>query len=174
MRNIEDNFSFEKLRSIPDLERAYVIVTKLFDGKTDFDGDKYINHLRTVSERLYEIDEKIVAVLHDIVNQTDVTFEELEKAGFSKEVVDAVRLLTRDKDNEEYGEFIDRLVSSDNLLALKVKYVDMGLNREKLETAILDIYEKIKLEDKYNGQYERIVDRKGELEHDRYKTNKGR
>ncbi len=90
-----------------------------------------------MADSFSEDDYKIVALLHDLVEDTSFTFEDLEYLGFSKIIIDALKLLTNDLDN--YDSYIERLVSSDNEMAKKVKIVDlldnMNITRfKKLET----------------------------------------
>jgi (p)ppGpp synthase/HD superfamily hydrolase len=67
-------------------------------------------------------EEKIVALLHDIVEDTEITFEYLEHEGFSKEVVAAVKAITRELE-EPYNAYLRRVAQ--NELAYKVKLADM-------------------------------------------------
>jgi (p)ppGpp synthase/HD superfamily hydrolase len=63
--------------------------------------------------------EKIVGILHDVIQDTNWTFEDLEKEGFSKEVIDALKCVTKTSEDEDYEEFITRVKI--NPLAVKVK-----------------------------------------------------
>ena len=81
-------------------------------------------------------EECIVALLHDVVEDTEVTFEELEK-DFSKTIIDALKLLTHDKDTD-YFEYIKKIKS--NPLAKKVKLADLKHNSD--ETRLENITEK--------------------------------
>lgn len=70
---------------------------------------------------------KIVGLLHDVVEDSDVTFEFLEAEGFSERVLNALRLLTHVKDvpYEEYVKAITR-----DLLAVEVKLADLEDNTD--------------------------------------------
>ena len=70
--------------------------------------------------------EKIVGVLHDVIEDTPWTFEDLEKEGFSREVIDALKCVTKTTDDEDYEEFITRVKI--NPLAVKVKLNDLTDN----------------------------------------------
>jgi (p)ppGpp synthase/HD superfamily hydrolase len=63
-------------------------------------------------------EERIVALLHDVVEDTDVTLGDLEDAGFSEQIVDAIDYLSRRKDCEHYRDYISRLKSSTNSLVV--------------------------------------------------------
>jgi (p)ppGpp synthase/HD superfamily hydrolase len=72
--------------------------------------------------------EKIVGVLHDVIEDTHWTFEDLEKEGFSKEVIEALRCVTKVSEDEDYEDFINRVKI--NPLALKVKLNDLRDNMD--------------------------------------------
>ena len=77
-----------------------------------------------------------VAWLHDVVEDTDVTFADLEEAGFSETIVDAVSILTR-RESESYADYIWRVASPTPArhawdLALLVKWADLSDNRTRL------------------------------------------
>jgi (p)ppGpp synthase/HD superfamily hydrolase len=72
-------------------------------------------------------DEKIVAVLHDIVEDTDISLNDLRNEGFSEEVVSAVECLTK-QDGENYDSYIERI--SFNPLAVKIKLADLEDNKD--------------------------------------------
>lgn len=66
--------------------------------------------------------EKMVGILHDLVEDTQWTISDLEKQEFSKEVIDAIKCLTKE-DNEDYDHFVQRVKT--NSLAIKVKINDL-------------------------------------------------
>ena len=101
------------------LNRAIEIATKAHEGATDKYGAPYINHVTRVMSMGESDNEKIVGVLHDVIEDTHWTFEDLEKEGFSKEVIDAIRCVTKTSEDEDYAEFINRVKT--NPLAIKVK-----------------------------------------------------
>lgn len=139
--NYFDRESLEKLKQCDDSYlRAAVIVRKLFKDKKDKSGDIYINHLISVSDGQNEDDNivRVAGLLHDTVEDTDVTCMDLLEVGFSKEVVETVFLVT--KTNVDYSvltkaeklklyeEEIDSIISSGNNHALKLKINDMTNN----------------------------------------------
>jgi hypothetical protein len=108
------------------LNRAIEIATKAHDGATDKYGSPYINHVTRVMNMGQNDNEKIVGVLHDVIEDTHWTFEDLEKEGFSKEVIDALKCVTKISEDEDYAEFITRVKI--NPLAVKVKLNDLTDN----------------------------------------------
>lgn len=110
------------------LERAIQIATEAHKGQFDKAGREYIGHPIRVMEMGKTEDEKIVGVLHDVIEDTDWTFERLETEGFSQEVINALRCVTKTSENENYDEFIDRVKK--NPLAASVKINDLTDNMD--------------------------------------------
>ncbi len=110
------------------LERAIEIATEAHKGQLDKSGKDYIEHPLRVMEMGKTEDEKIVGVLHDVIEDTDWTFEKLEAEGFSPEVIAALRCVTKITENENYDDFIDRVKK--NPLAVAVKINDLTDNMD--------------------------------------------
>lgn len=110
------------------LQRAIEIATQAHKGQVDKSGKEYIGHPLRVMEMGKTEEEKIVGVLHDVVEDTDWTFERLEAEGFSKEVIDALRCVTKVSENENYDDFIERVKT--NPLAVAVKINDLSDNMD--------------------------------------------
>lgn len=126
-------------------------------GQVRENGDDYFTaHLEKVANSLVQFTDPkdinsdevdfilSVAYLHDIVEDTKVTLEDLRKE-FSEEICDAVEVLTR-KPNETYFTFINRIISCGNPLVKSVKIADLGLNMS-------DATENQKLQSRY-AKYE--------------------
>lgn len=77
------------------LERAICIAAEAHAGQVDKAGQPYILHPLRVMLRVETEEERIAAVLHDVVEDTSVTVEQLEKAGFSRVVLIAIEALTK-------------------------------------------------------------------------------
>ena len=120
------------------LERAIGIAVEAHKGQLDKGGNPYILHpLRVMMSVDFEL-EKIVAVLHDVVEDSNWTFEALLAEGFSIEVIEALKSVTKNSDNEDYDSFIQRAIG--NSIGRKVKIADI---RDNLDvTRIPDIGEK--------------------------------
>ena len=110
------------------IERAIQIATEAHEGQFDKAGREYIGHPIRVMEMGKTEDEKIVGVLHDVIEDTDWTFERLKAEGFSQEVINALRCVTKTSENENYDEFIDRVKK--NPLAASVKINDLTDNMD--------------------------------------------
>lgn len=110
------------------LERAIEIAAEAHKGQVDKAGNEYIGHPLRVMEMGKTLEEKIVGVLHDVVEDTDWTFERLEAEGFAPEVIAALRCVTKTSENENYDAFIERVKK--NALATAVKINDLTDNMD--------------------------------------------
>lgn len=136
-------------------EVAFELVEDIFKNKVDKDGYPYINHLLRVSSKMKNKTEKTVALLHNIIEDTDVTAEELLELGFSQDIVDAVCILSRTQ-NETYAEFIDRIASSQNKSAIKVKLADLEDNMDLTRISRLTEKDIDRVEKRYKPAYEKL------------------
>jgi len=125
-----------------NLERAIEIAVEAHLGDVDKAGDPYILHPLTVMLRFRDPDARIVAVLHDTVEDSDLTLDGLKEEGFSDAILSAVDALTR-RDGESYEAFISRL--SSNPLARRVKLTDLEHNMDlrRIESPTLEDLERI-------------------------------
>ena len=118
----------------PMMEKALSIALKAHHGQEDKAGCPYINHPLTVATFCAgDPVAMTVALLHDVVEDTDYIFEELEKE-FPAEIIDALRLVTH-AEGEPYMDYIRRIKESGNAIALKVKIADM---RHNMDTSRID------------------------------------
>lgn len=109
-----------------NLDNAIKLAIDAHAGQVDKSGEPYILHPLRVMLSMKAEDERIVAVLHDVVEDTPWTCEDLYwQHGFKPEIVMAVAALTRGK-NEEYFDFIRRL--EPNAIARAVKIADIRDN----------------------------------------------
>jgi (p)ppGpp synthase/HD superfamily hydrolase len=105
------------------LEKALEIAFVAHKGQKDKSGADYILHPIRVMQRGKTEIEKICGLLHDVVEDSDLTFEDLENEGFSKDVISVLKCLTKTSENEDYDSFIDRVIQ--NPIAIKVKINDL-------------------------------------------------
>ena len=110
------------------LDRAKAIATSAHEGQVDKAGKPYIEHPMRVMNMGKTVEEKIAGVLHDVVEDSDWTFEMLEKEGIPKDVMDALRCVTKLSEDEDYDHFIERVKT--NPLAVKVKINDLKDNMD--------------------------------------------
>ena len=107
------------------LERAIAIAAKVHAGQVDKAGAPYILHPIRVMMKVSTPEERIAAVLHDVIEDSDHTFEGLRREGFSEEIVEAIDALTRRRE-ESYMEFVTR--AGANPIARRVKIADLEDN----------------------------------------------
>lgn len=110
------------------LDRAIRIAVKAHKKQTDKFGAPYILHPLRVMAMGRTDDEKIVGVLHDVVEDTDWTFEDLRKEGFSGHVLTALECVTKRGEVEDYDAFVER--TARNQLAIRVKLNDLSDNMD--------------------------------------------
>ena len=107
------------------LARALEIAKNAHEGQASKDGRPYILHPLRLADRAANDDERMVALLHDTVEDSDMTLETLRSEGFPDYIVVAIDHLTR-RDGEDYDAFIDRVLQDP--LASRVKLLDLDDN----------------------------------------------
>ena len=107
------------------LEDAIALAVEKFRGVRDKEDQPYILHLLRVSMSVDEPDARIVGLLHDIVEDTDVTLNDLRALNFSKSIIDGVDHLTHRSD-VSYAEYVIRIRSHE--LARVCKIADLHDN----------------------------------------------
>lgn len=112
--------------------RAVQIAADAHLGQFDKSNTPYIYHPLRLMLRANGREEKMVAVLHDVIEDSDWTFERLQREGFSRAVLRALEHLTRRAD-ERYEEFIERVTR--DRLAMRVKLLDLADNSDRSRLA---------------------------------------
>lgn len=105
---------------------ASKIAYKAHEGQTDKAGVPYIFHPIHIAEQMDSEESCVVALLHDVIEDSDITLEILSKY-FNDDIITALRLLTK-KENDDYVMYIKRVKT--NKLATKVKIKDLEHNRD--------------------------------------------
>ena len=108
-------------------DKALRIAIRAHKGQKDRSGKEYIMHPIRVSERCKTMQAKIVAILHDTIEDTEITPEILLSEGFPQTIVDAVLSVTK-LDGEEYEDFVRR--SEKNPIGKEVKLADLEDNMD--------------------------------------------
>jgi (p)ppGpp synthase/HD superfamily hydrolase len=127
------------------VELARAIATAAHAGQVDKLGVDYINHPARVAARLDPVSQEVehcAAWLHDVLEDTSVTSEELAARGIRPEIIEVVELMTRDHD-----EYYERI--RENPAALAVKLADIADNTDPARTALLDDVTRERLAAKY-------------------------
>ncbi len=110
------------------LSRAILIATMAHDCQYDKGGKPYILHpLHLMNQFMFDIELATIAVLHDVIEDSNYTLFALSDAGFSKRVIEVLFLLTHQK-NVPYEEYIDNMC--DNYDAIRIKRKDLEHNSD--------------------------------------------
>jgi (p)ppGpp synthase/HD superfamily hydrolase len=109
------------------LEEAIALAVEVHKGQMDKSGQPYILHALRVMFRMSDEVEQIVGILHDVVEDSAMTFGDLRQMGFSEEVIEALDGVTR-RDYETYSEFIAR--SQHHPISRRVKLADLEDNMD--------------------------------------------
>lgn len=109
------------------LKKAIIIASTAHCGQKDKGGKPYIEHPKAVADMLGGTREKIVAMLHDVIEDTNVTSEFLLEQGFPEDIVDAVVLLSKNPETN-YEEYLKAVKA--NPLARIVKLADLTHNSD--------------------------------------------
>jgi (p)ppGpp synthase/HD superfamily hydrolase len=109
------------------LEKAIEIALRAHGGQKQKDGSPYILHPLRVMGRVWRDEERMAAVLHDVVEDSDVTLEELRAAGFPENVLHTVELLTHEE-GVSYEDYVERLKGDP--MARRIKLADLEDNSD--------------------------------------------
>ncbi|MCS3472907.1 (p)ppGpp synthase/HD superfamily hydrolase [Pseudomonas sp. JUb42] len=109
------------------LDAAVALACRVHAGQVDKSGKPYILHPLRLMLKFEDVDEQVVSVLHDVVEDGDVTLEELRELGVSSAAVAAIDCLSK-REGELYEDFIARIKPND--LARRVKIADIRDNMD--------------------------------------------
>ena len=115
--------------------KALRLMYEKHSGQLDKSGMPYDFHPFHVAEQMTDEKTTVTALLHDLIEDTDCTLEQLREMGFDEEVLEAVSLLTRDK-SLSYADYIRRL--KDNRIAAAVKRADLRHNSDLTRLDAID------------------------------------
>ncbi len=134
------------------LEKAIIIATKAHRGQKDKALKPYIFHPMRVMLNVSSEDEMICAVLHDVIEDTTMTLEDLREEGFNESIINVLEILTK-KENESYDEYIERIIG--NKIARIVKIADLKDNMDlsRIKSPDEDDYRRL---EKYKKAYHKI------------------
>ena len=107
---------------------AVTVATRAHKGQVRKDGTDYISHPVRVAVRCDTKEQKIVALLHDVVEDTDMTLDELRELGFDRHIIEAVDAMTKRPGEVYLDEFIPRCKADP--IARVVKLADIDDNME--------------------------------------------
>ena len=122
-KNIAKKFAEKKINDMSTLAKAIEIALKAHNDQKDKAGADYILHPISVMERGETEIKKICGLLHDVVEDSKLTFEDLKNKVFSNDVISVLKCLTKISEDEDYDNFIERVIQ--NPIATKVKLNDL-------------------------------------------------
>lgn len=142
------------------LSHAIDIASTAHRDQYDKGGKPYILHpLHLMTQLLFDVQLATIAVLHDVIEDSDMTIDKLSEIGFSQRVIDALELLTHKKD-ESYEQYIEAICT--NYDAVRVKRKDLEHNSDI--TRLMGIEEKdLKRIEKYHRAFTRLSEAKKEF-----------
>lgn len=114
------------------IQKAFLLAKEKHEGVKDKAGKDYIYHSMTVASNVGDDETAIiVGLLHDVVEDTETSFEDLANLGFAPEVIDALKLVTRNKKAfPDYLDYVRHIRDSHNQAAIKVKIADLTTNMD--------------------------------------------
>lgn len=120
-------------KNMNKLALAISITAKAFEDKLDKGGHPYVLHcLRVMNATNGDEDTKCAAIMHDLVEDTDYTFEQLTKLGFSDKTIGILHLVTHQKDTD-YMEYIKAIAVSDDATEIKLRDLEDNSNIIRLK-----------------------------------------
>ena len=119
----------------PVTKKALKLCFEAHKEQVDKSGMPYVFHPFHLAEQMTDEATTVVALLHDVVEDTAISFEDLEKQGFSDEIMDALKLLTHDK-NIPYMDYVAEIKK--NTIATKVKLADLKHNSDLTRLSVVD------------------------------------
>ena len=124
------------------IKKAFNIAYSAHHGQYDKSGMPYIFHPVHLAERMSSEEEIIIALLHDVVEDSKISIEELKKEGIDDNILEAISLLTHDK-SEDYMEYIKKI--KNNPLACSVKIADLTHNSDisRIDNPSVKDYERL-------------------------------
>ena len=134
----------------PATKMALCLCFQAHRDQLDKGGMPYVFHPFHLAEQMLDEDTTVLALLHDVVEDTTVTLEELAKI-FPPEIIDALALLTHD-DDTPYLEYVQRI--KDNPLARTVKLADLMHNTDQTRLPFHDPSAQMRWESKYRSALE--------------------
>lgn len=164
---LKQYFDEDKYQTIKESDnlifKALEIVTTLFENDVDKGGFPYMLHLIYVYKHVSSMEEKVVALLHDVVEDKDVSGDDLLEIGFPKKIVDDVLVLTRVKPTS-YEDYIENVLKNASREALNVKAADLenNIDLRRIKNPTVKDYQRV--EKRYIPTREKIVNRLKEME----------
>src|SRR5687768_17173952 len=143
----------------PSISETRALVKRAHAGQTDQAGEPYYLHPFRVEQRVQLLpgvgeDDCVVALLHDVMEDTKLTAPDLAEIGYQAHIVEAVQLLTNRE--QHYATFIEKIIASRNELVMRVKLADILDNLDPDRLAALPHDRAVRFRSKYEGPAARL------------------
>ncbi len=153
---------YERVKKTDELiYKSLEIVTRVFSQKTDKGGFPYVIHLLKVYSGVSEYNEKVCALLHDVIEDTDVTYDDLRDVGYPEEIIEVLTILTKLK-GEDYKDYINRIINSNNYHAMNIKLADLRHNMDSSRIKNPTPNDVERITKRYEPAYEKIYNKLNE------------
>ena len=107
------------------LHKAITIACDAHQGQSSINGEPYILHPLRLLIKAKSNEEKIIAVLHDVIEKSNISLADLKNKGFDQNIISSIESLSRRR-SESYVDYIERLMQ--NRISVKIKLLDLADN----------------------------------------------
>ena len=122
------------------LHKAITIACESHQGQFSINGEPYILHPLRLLVKAKSNEEKIIAILHDVIEKTNISLADLKNKGFDQNIISSIDSLSR-RGSESYFEYIERLMN--NKISVKIKLLDLAdnikIHSENNDNGIYDV-----------------------------------
>ena len=107
------------------LHKAITIACEAHQGQFSINGEPYILHPLRLLIKAKSNEERIIAILHDVIEKTNISLADLKNKGFNQNIISSIDSLSKRR-SESYIEYIERLMQ--NKISVKIKLLDLADN----------------------------------------------
>tara|TARA_Y100000816_G_scaffold253449_1_gene205010 strand:- start:8 stop:433 length:426 start_codon:yes stop_codon:yes gene_type:complete len=122
------------------LHKAITIACEAHQGQSSINGEPYILHPLRLLIKAKSNEERIIAILHDVIEKTNISLADLKNKGFDQNIISSIDSLSRRR-GESYVDYIGRLMQ--NRISVKIKLLDLAdnikMHSENNENGIYDV-----------------------------------
>ena len=122
------------------LHKAIIIAFEAHQGQSSINGEPYILHPLRLLIKAKSNEERIIAILHDVIEKTNISLADLKNKGFDQNIISSIDSLSR-KRGESYVDYIGRLMQ--NRISVKIKLLDLDdnikMHSENNDNGIYDV-----------------------------------
>tara|TARA_B100001248_G_scaffold24004_1_gene15765 strand:- start:1861 stop:2286 length:426 start_codon:yes stop_codon:yes gene_type:complete len=122
------------------LHKAIIIACEAHQGQSSINGEPYILHPLRLLIKAKSNEERIIAILHDVVEKTNISLADLKNKGFDQNIISSIDSLSRRR-GESYVDYIGRLMQ--NRISVKIKLLDLAdnikMHSENNDNGIYDV-----------------------------------